>query len=53
MHIVVVILVCASTFFAGLSIGLGYRSDQAVERGYAEICTNDKFDSVGECITNE
>ena len=53
MQIIIVILAWASTFFAGMSIGLGYTEDQAVERGYAEICANDKFAWVGECITNE
>ncbi len=53
MQIVVVILACASTFFAGLSIGLGYRADQAIERDYAEMCANDKFAWVGECVNHE
>lgn len=53
MQIVVVILACVSTFFAGLSIGLGYMADQAADRGYAEICANDKFAWVGECVNHE
>ena len=53
MQIIIVILACVYTFIAGLSIGLGYMEDQAAERGYAEICANDKFAWVGECITNE
>lgn len=53
MQIIIVILAWASTFFAGMSIGLGYMEDQAAERGYAEICANDKFDSVGEYVNHE